>query len=155
MASGTGLSNRGVIDNLNTKLGYKYYWLYLGILVYNDIGGRWDHWITGSYYVNVFHEHDKNVVVFYRSTQHIPQKFNVKSLNRFEDLLNASNKEPARGRPDYPCSQAEYCSIRLSESTPSTGLAVIKRGSGLLYSIDDGLKSYDHNGYYMTGIIFP
>jgi hypothetical protein len=153
MASGAGLSNRGVLDNLETKLGSKYSWLNLGILVYNDIGGSKDHWISGRR-VDVFHEHDKNVVVFYRSKQTIPKSF----LRPQKDYIDITLDRRSSSSDDiyaFICSQAKSCHTFLSQKLSFHQLAVIKRYSGLFYNIRLGLKSYEHNGEYLTAIIFP
>jgi hypothetical protein len=115
--------------------------------------GSKDHWISG-HRVDVFHEHDKNVVVFYRSKQTIPKSF----LRPQKDYIDITLDRRSSSSDDiyaFICSQAKSCHTFLSQKLSFHQLAVIKRYSGLFYNIRLGLKSYEHNGEYLTAIIFP
>ncbi len=180
-----GGSNEDSKKLLRSRLGPKYGWRYLGILVYNNVATGNNHWNWGDQFVDVYHKYDKNVVVYYRDKSR-NQTFATKACNMSDfQYFVACNTEFWKAKDmstwtlgedfDYWKSYGKCKGMESAQDCKERGkttcnshfgfcdglyaLAYVHKSANLVYSIDKEMEAVVVAGndykYASTGIAFP
>ena len=155
MQKGRHHSNLHVLNILTKELRPKFFWLSLGILVYNNVRGFDKHLIKshnyGNQYIHFFRESGKNAVVFYKIKKYDSFRGGKIGKDKCRELCPRAPRKNCAIWEGQPCGKHMADSCRVKDGGVDA-TATIKRYVGLWFDIPSDYNYCYSNNRFFTNI---